>query len=51
MAGGEPPLRPVMQRIVVETRTVGWRKDAGLYVGLSDECHQSMNGEAAKVAR
>lgn len=38
MVGGEPALRPVVQWIVVEARTAGQREDAGLYMGLSDEC-------------
>lgn len=38
MAGGEPALRPVVQWIVVEARTARRREDAGLYMGLSDEC-------------
>lgn len=38
MAGGEPALRPVVQWIVVKARTAGQREDAGLYMGLSDEC-------------
>ena len=36
---------------MVETRTAGQSKDADLYVGLSDECHQSMNSEAARVSQ
>lgn len=38
MAGAEPALRPVAQWIVEEARTSGQREDAGLYMGLSDEC-------------
>ena len=34
MAPGQPALRAVVQWIVVEARTAGERKDAGLYVGL-----------------
>ena len=40
-----------MQWIVVETRTAGQRKDAGLYVGLSDERYHLINGDATEVSQ
>ena len=36
MIGGEPALRPIVERIMVEAWTTGERKDASLDMGLSD---------------
>ena len=49
MAGREPALRPVVQWIVIEARTASQHEDAGLYMGLSNECWYMINGDAPEA--